>query len=197
MVTASFPWTCGHWVGCGPCVVSWPQPAATGWGSGSHPSQCVVPGLLWWRSSFLGGWYCCLAVFLWLQVWQAYLLFHFPEDHSGLGPTAGLFIFGSNSGKLVRFFISWKTAVGWYPLHDYSFVLCDLMKAFSETKEFASCCRLQDWKLSATDRRTTCWHSLLESDHGGGLYKSLNLCHIVGAVLLWWLHITIIFILVK
>ena len=28
--------TCRHWVGCGPCVISWPQPAATGQGSGSH-----------------------------------------------------------------------------------------------------------------------------------------------------------------
>ena len=68
---ASFSWTCGHWVGCGPCVVSWPQPAATAQGSGSHPSECLAPGLLWWGSSFLGRWHCCLAVFLWLHVWRA------------------------------------------------------------------------------------------------------------------------------
>ena len=86
----------------------------------------------------------CRTIHLWLQVWQARPLFHFLEDRSGLGPTGGLFIFGSKFGKLVCFFISWKTAVGWYPLQDYSLVLCDLMKAFSETKESASSCRLQD-----------------------------------------------------
>ena len=54
--------TCGRWVNCGPCVVSWPQPAAAGRGSGSHPTQCVAPGLLWWGSSFPGRWLlsCCL-----------------------------------------------------------------------------------------------------------------------------------------
>ena len=62
----------------------------------------------------------CRTIHLWLQVWQARPLFHFLEDHSGLGPTAGLFIFGSKFGKLVRFFISWKTTVGWDPLQDYS-----------------------------------------------------------------------------
>ena len=59
MVPASFDWTCGHWVGCGPCIISWPQPAATGWGSGSHPSWCIAPRLLWWWSFFLGRWCCC------------------------------------------------------------------------------------------------------------------------------------------
>ena len=59
MVPASFDWTCGHWVGCGPCIISWPQPAATGWGSGSHPSRCIAPRLLWWGSSFLGRWRYC------------------------------------------------------------------------------------------------------------------------------------------
>ena len=48
MVPASFSWTCGRWVSCGLCVVSWPQPAATSWGSGSHPSQFVATRLLWW-----------------------------------------------------------------------------------------------------------------------------------------------------
>ena len=53
MVPASFSWTCGRWVSCGPCVVSWPQPAATSRGSGSHPSQFVATRLLWW-----GSWKC-------------------------------------------------------------------------------------------------------------------------------------------
>ena len=52
--------------------------------------QCVTPGLLWRGSSFLGRWHCRLAVFLWLRVWRARLLFHFLKDHSGLEPTAGL-----------------------------------------------------------------------------------------------------------
>ena len=49
------------WVSCGPCVVFWPQPAVTGQGSGSPPSQCVAPGLLWWGSSFLG-WRHCIVL---------------------------------------------------------------------------------------------------------------------------------------
>ena len=48
MVPASLSWTCGHWVSCGPCVVSWPQPADTDQGSGSRPCQFAAPGLLWW-----------------------------------------------------------------------------------------------------------------------------------------------------
>ena len=35
------------------------------------------------RVLYLGRWHCCLAVFLWLQVWWACQLFHFLEDHSG------------------------------------------------------------------------------------------------------------------
>ena len=54
--------------------------------------------------------------------------------------------FGSKFGELVRFFISWKTTVGWYPLQDYSSVLCDLVKAFCKTREFVSCCSFQDLK---------------------------------------------------
>ena len=43
----SFSWTCGHWVGCVPCVIPWPQPAATGQGSGSAlPQGCSDEGLL-------------------------------------------------------------------------------------------------------------------------------------------------------
>ena len=91
--------TCGYWVACGLCLVSWPQPAATDGKSGTRPSRCVAPGLLWWRSSFLGRWHCCLAVFLWLQVWRARPLFHFLE-----------------------------TTVGWYPLQEYSSVLPDFVK---------------------------------------------------------------------
>ena len=88
MVPTLLPCTCGHWVSCGPRAVWWPQAAATGQGSGSHPSQCVALGLLWQGHFFLeGDTYCCLAVFLWLQVWWA-------RPH----------------------FLSWKTTVGWYPL---------------------------------------------------------------------------------
>ena len=36
------------------------------------------------RVLYLRRWHCCLAVFLWLQVWWACLLFHFLEDHSGI-----------------------------------------------------------------------------------------------------------------
>ena len=79
MVPASFSRTCGHWVGYGPCVISGPQPAATERGSGSHPSQCIYPrGALMRVFSFVGRWCCCLAAFLWLQVWRARPLFHFP-----------------------------------------------------------------------------------------------------------------------
>ena len=37
--------------------------------------------------------------------------------------------FGSKFGELLRFFISWKTTVGWDPVQDLSSVLCDLMRA--------------------------------------------------------------------
>ena len=52
--------------------------------------------------------------------------------------------FGSKCGKLVHFFISWKTTVGWYPLQHYLSVLHDLVKAFCKMKEFVSCCSFQD-----------------------------------------------------
>ena len=65
-----------------------------------------------------------------------------------------LFSFGSKFGKLICFFISWKTTVGWDPLQDYSSVLCDLMKAFCKTREFVSCCGSRT--ESASDRKTTC-----------------------------------------
>ena len=54
---------CGCWVSCGSGIVLRPQPSATDPGSGSHPSQCVAPRLLWRWSSFLGRCHCCLAVF--------------------------------------------------------------------------------------------------------------------------------------
>ena len=113
--------------------------------------------------------------------WEVLPLSALPQGRSdeGLlfleGDTAILLSsFGSKFGKLICFFISWKTAVGWDPLQDYSSlapslasssafftswkttvsryplqdnssaVLRDIMKAFCETKEFVSCCSYQD-----------------------------------------------------
>ena len=66
MVPASLSWTCGHWVGCGPCVVSWPQPAATGPESGIKSSlsvRCPRAALMRvffsWKVTLLS---CCLPL---------------------------------------------------------------------------------------------------------------------------------------
>ena len=62
--------------------------------------------------------------------------------------------FGSRFGELVRFFISWNTTVGWYPLQDYPSVLRGLMKAFCETREFSPA--VASRTESAPDRKTIC-----------------------------------------
>ena len=85
MVPASFAWTFGHWVGCGPCIVSWPQPAATDQGSGSHPSQCIAPGLMRvffsWKVSLLS---CCLPLAPRLASSSAFLFPGRPQWTAGL-----------------------------------------------------------------------------------------------------------------
>ena len=65
--------------------------------------------------------------------------------------------FGSMFGDLVCCVISWKTTVGWYPRHDYSPVLRDLMKVFCETGA------LPGVKLRREREgcREICWWSLL------------------------------------
>ena len=60
--------------------------------------------------------------------------------------------FGSMFGDLVCCVISWKTTVGWYPRHDYSPVLRDLMKVFCETGYFVSCSSFQDLNCVERER---------------------------------------------
>ena len=98
--------------------------------------------------------------------------------------------FDSKCGELIHVFIFWKTAVGWYPLQAYSSVLCDLMKTLCE---FVSCCGFQDWKRVGQEDNLVTFVARV-SDHGGGLHKSLNRCHVVGAVFasgnVCWLYLS-------
>ena len=92
MVPASSSCTCGRWVGCGPWVVSWPQPAATGRGRGHVEVTYHLSALLqcWsdlfeFKSEFSLSLCLCLPVCLSLCL----CLSHFASTQIPTIPTVG------------------------------------------------------------------------------------------------------------